>query len=85
MTEQDLQRQRDHEADLARLRGFQPIDNLMCKAMEELREESFQRGINQGRLDSIKNVMRTLKYTAQQAMDLLGIPVAEQPKYLAKL
>jgi hypothetical protein len=29
--------------------------------------------------------MDGLKYTAQQAMELLRIPVAEQPKYLAKL
>lgn len=33
----------------------------MCKAMEELREESFQRGIDQSRLDSIKSIMETLK------------------------
>ena len=57
----------------------------MCKAMEELREESFQRGIDQGRIESIKSIMETLKYTAQQAMDLLKIPAAEQPKYMAKL
>ena len=57
----------------------------MCKAMEELREESFQRGIDQGRIESIKSLMETLKYTAQQAMDLLKIPAAEQPKYMAKL
>jgi hypothetical protein len=29
--------------------------------------------------------MDGLKYTAQQAMELLRIPAAEQPKYLAKL
>lgn len=58
---------------------------LMCKAMEELREESFQRGIDQSRLDSIKSIMETLKYTAQQAMDLLKIPIAEQSKYIARL
>lgn len=58
---------------------------LMCKAMEELREESFQRGIDQSRLDSIKSIMETLKYTAQQAMDLLKIPIAEQSKYIERL
>ena len=58
---------------------------LMCRAMEELREESIQRGIEQNRLESIKNIMEGLKYTAQQAMDLLKIPAADQSKYLAKL
>ena len=58
---------------------------IMCKAMEDLREESIQRGIDQNRIENIKNIMEGLKYTAQQAMDLLKIPVADQSKYLAKL
>lgn len=58
---------------------------IMCKAIEEMREESYQRGIEQTRLESIKNVMEGLKYTAQQAMELLKIPADDQPKYLAKL
>ena len=37
------------------------------------------------RMESIKNVMSTLKLTAQQAMDALLIPAAEQPKYLGRL
>ena len=43
------------------------------------------RGVDKSRLESITNVMEGLKYTAQQAMDLLKIPENEQPKYLAKL
>ena len=58
---------------------------IMCKAMEDLREESIQRGIDQTRVENIRNIMEGLKYTAQQAMDLLKIPVADQKKYLAKL
>ena len=61
----------------------------MCKAMEELREESIQRGIQKGiekgidqnRVESIKNIMDGLKYTAEQAMDLLKIPFTEREKY----
>jgi len=59
--------------------------DLMCKAMDELREQSIQRGIDQNRVENIKNIMEGLKYTAQQAMDLLKIPVSDQPKYLSKL
>ena len=35
----------------------------MCKAMEEMREESYQKGIEQTRLESIKNIMKNLKLT----------------------
>ena len=59
--------------------------DLMCKAMDELREQSIQRGIDQNRVESIKNIMEGLKYTAQQAMDLLKISVSDQSKYLSKL
>ena len=59
--------------------------DIMCKAMEDLREEAIQRGIDQNRVESIKNLMQTLKLTAQQAMDALLIPVTEQSKYAAKL
>ena len=59
--------------------------DIMCKMMEDLRAESIQRGIDQNRVESIKNLMQTLKLTAQQAMDALLIPASEQPKYAAKL
>jgi hypothetical protein len=51
----------------------------------EGRLEGRMEGIESNRLESIRNVMDGLKYTAQQAMELLRIPAAEQPKYLAKL
>lgn len=53
----------------------------MCEVMEQLRDESIERT----RLEDIKNIMKKLGYTIQQAMDLLDIPAAEQDKYLAKL
>ena len=59
--------------------------DIMCQVMEELRDESIQRGVEMNRLESIKTVLRKLKYTAQQAMEFLDIPEAEQPKYLAKI
>ena len=33
MTEQELQRQRDHEEDLIRLRGFRPIDDTFMRVL----------------------------------------------------
>ena len=54
---------------------------IMCEVIEQLRNESIERT----RLEDIKNTMKKLGYTIQQAMDLLDIPAAEQDKYLAKL
>lgn len=59
--------------------GGKPKD--MCEVLDRAEE----RGVEKNRLENIKNVMEGLKYTAQQAMDLLKIPKNEQPKYLAKL
>jgi hypothetical protein len=41
--------------------------------------------MEQNRLENIKNLMNTLKLTAQQAMDALLIPANEQKKYLNRL
>ena len=59
--------------------------DIMCKVMEDMRNEAIQRGIDQNRIESIKNVMESFKVDAQQAMDALKIPVADQPKYLNRL
>ena len=63
--------------------GGKPRD--MCEVLDRVEEKGIQRGIDQNRIESIKNVMEGLKYTAQQAMELLKIPADDQPKYLAKL
>ena len=52
---------------------------------KEGRKEGRKERMDETRVESIKNVMEGLKYTAQQAMDLLKIPAADQSKYLAKL
>ena len=61
----------------------------VCTAIKEIREEGIeegrQEGVDQTRIESIKSVMAGLKYTAQQAMDLLNIPKGEQAKYMARL
>ncbi|MBR3143067.1 MAG: hypothetical protein IKF09_07990 [Clostridiales bacterium] len=57
----------------------------MCEVLDRVEEKGIQRGIDQTRIESIKNVMESFKVTAQQAMEALKIPVDDQPKYLAKL
>ena len=57
----------------------------MCEVLDRVEARGEERGVDKTRLESIKNVMEGLKYTAQQAMDLLKIPVSDQPKYMARL
>ena len=48
-------------------------------------EEGIEEGIDQSRVESIKNIMETLEFTAEQAMNALKIPKGEQAKYMARL
>ena len=61
----------------------------MCQAIDDMRKESREEGRMEGVestcLQNIRNVMEGLKYTAQQAMDLLKIPASDRQKYLTKL
>ena len=59
--------------------GGKPKD--MCEVLDRVEE----RAVDKTRLESIKSLMETLKFTAQQAMDALKIPISEQPRYAAKL
>ena len=61
----------------------------MCEALRELMrpeiDEEIEKEVDKSTLKNIRNIMTKLKYTAQQAMELLEIPAADQSKYLAKL
>ena len=52
-----------------------------AETMELFKEEGRAEGI----LKSIHALMDSMKWTAQQAMDALGIPLTEQAQYLLKL
>ncbi|MBQ7502583.1 hypothetical protein IJT93_07705 [bacterium] len=66
----------------------------MCSVYFKLAlEEQFDKGYAEGlaigkaeaRLSSIRNVMKNMGWTAQKAMDALGIPAEEHPEWLAKI
>lgn len=48
-------------------------------------EKGIAQGVEKERLESIKNIMRSFKVTAEKAMESLGIPEGEYEKYLSKL
>lgn len=53
--------------------------------LKQQRREGYNEGQDSERLNSIRNLMESLHLTAQQAMDALKIPPAEQSKYAAQI
>lgn len=57
----------------------------MCDALKELMKEDFEETKQETLLEAIRNLMETMKCSAEQAMAALKIPDAEKGKYIAKL
>ncbi len=64
-------------------------DKAMCDALRELMKEDFEKQEQETKqetlLATIKNLMDTMKWTAEQAMTAMKIPDADKGKYIAKL
>lgn len=65
----------------------------MCEALKELMKEDFEKQERETKqetrqetlLEAIRNLMETMKCSAEQAMEVLKIPDADRGKYIAKL
>jgi len=57
---------------------------LKCKK-EEARDEGRAEGLMYGIKSSILNLMHNMKMNAADAINVLGVPLSEQPKYAAML
>ena len=53
------------------------------KAKEFYESEARAEGIDFAIVNSIRNLMKNMKLSAQQAMDVLEIPVTDQKRYAA--
>ncbi|MCI8873652.1 MAG: hypothetical protein HFH51_12525 [Lachnospiraceae bacterium] len=64
-------------------------DKAMCDALKELMKEDFEKQERETKqetlLEAIRNLMDTMKCSAEQAMAALKIPDADRGKYIAKL
>lgn len=64
-------------------------DKVMCEALRELMKEDFEKQERETKqetlLEAIRNLMETMKCSADQAMAALKIPEADKRKYIAKL
>ena len=54
-------------------------------ALQEREEQGEERGRKEERLQSIRNLMESMHWTAEKAMNALKIPIIEQKKYIALL
>lgn len=59
--------------------------DYLAEGMAKGRAEGMAKGQEAERVNSIRNLMRSLKVSAQQAMTFLGIPDSEQHKYLGRI
>lgn len=55
------------------------------ETMQMFKEEYLEEGREESLASSIRNLMKNLKLTAEQAMESLGIPENEYNKYMAML
>ena len=60
-------------------------DKVMCEALRELMKEDLEQREQETLLKAIRNLMETMKCSAEQAMVALKIPEADKGKYIAKL
>ena len=57
----------------------------IAQGIERGIEQGIEEGTDRERLQNIRSMMRKLKVTASEAMDIIEIPAEEQPKYLKLL
>ena len=57
----------------------------MCNLSKGVEERGIAIGMETGTLNAIRNLMETLKLTAEQAMEALKVPKEEKVKYAGML
>ncbi len=57
----------------------------MCKVMEDMRNETWNEATERVTLQSIKNLMETMRWSVDQAMDALKISETDKNKYIKRL
>ena len=53
----------------------------MCKIMDEIRQEGFERGAENKLLESLRTIMQTMRLSEDEAMNALLIPMEKRAKY----
>ena len=70
-------------------RTFESEVQLMCNLSKDIEEKGIQKGmqkgIQEGVILSLRNLMKSMKWTKEQAMEALGIPESEREQYIEAL
>lgn len=61
------------------------MEEGMAKGMEKGMAKGMEKGTDNAILSSVRNLMDSMKWTAEQAMDAIKVPADEREKYLSKL
>ena len=56
-----------------------------AETMQMFKEEGIEEGIKEGILVSVRNLMNNMKCSAEQALELIGVPEEERSVYLKML
>lgn len=78
--EYDITLTRDMRKELNKMGGL--MEPLLKVAAEQAAEQATAETEKRTLLDNIRNLMETTKWTAQQAMDALKVPVDKQKEYI---
>lgn len=57
----------------------------LAQGLERGLAQGLERGLETGTLNAIRNLMETMKLTAEQEMEALKVPEAEKTKYAGML
>ena len=75
--------------DIAMTKTLESEVSVMCNLSKGVEERGIAIGLERGTeittLNAIRNLMETLKMTAEQAMEVLKVPEAEKVKYVGML
>lgn len=77
------------EFDIPMTRTLETEVETMCNLSQEVMERGMEKGLIKGRAEgraegmvaSIKNLMTNTGWTLEKAMEILGVPVTDRPKY----
>lgn len=57
----------------------------MCKIMEDMRNEAMEESARNTKIEVIIKMMKNLKLSAEEAMNVLDIPAEEQQYYMKRI
>jgi hypothetical protein len=72
----------EDDFDIEMTKSLEREVSLMCNLSKGVEERGISKGITQGILYSIQNLMATTSWTADEAMAALKIPEEERSKYV---